>query len=462
MPVFQDQSASNNAAAPTTLAVSITPTAKAPRLLFGAAWRGLVTVSSIVASSANMPAQALRLLTQTTGANNIKSAAYELPRPAPAESITITITFSGATDGLIIGASTFGGVDGDNPYIETNSTNGGSGNPSLAVAGRLGGMVFDVASCDRGSLTVGSGQTQLWNSNDGGNGDVFGAASVEAGATSVTMSWTNGSTNGWALSVVSLRPSDQGRAEDPIWADADDDGWLVELTQTKGWFSPDISIRGWFDEDFLVNVSGTNTPVNLTVTSVSVVTASDTVQFARAFAVTSLSVVSVTKNISKLFAATALAVVSVTKNIKPNNFVATALSVATFSALLSHNVSVAITSLSVVTPSWKINFARAFAATSVAVVTFTKNIGKTFAATSAALTSVAKNIGKPIAATALAIVSMFRNVDHAVSAPITSVSVVTESETFQSGGPGPSPALERWRWIASPVRNLQWFKGFYK
>lgn len=76
------------------------------------------------------------------------------------------------------------------PYSNTNSATG-TGSPSVACTSASGELVVDMTMLNDGghTITVGAGQTQLSNDSVGG-GNLLGGTSYEAGAASVTMSWT--------------------------------------------------------------------------------------------------------------------------------------------------------------------------------------------------------------------------------------------------------------------------------
>ena len=88
---------------------------------------------------------------------------------------------------------------------------------SVPVSSATGQLVVDTVGIRQtpsgdATLTVGAGQTQRYNlaSGTGGNDNVVGAGSEEAGAASVTMSWTAASSIGarpWAMVAAPLKPS---------------------------------------------------------------------------------------------------------------------------------------------------------------------------------------------------------------------------------------------------------------
>jgi len=73
---------------------------------------------------------------------------------------------------------------------------------SISVVSESGDLVIDVAADVIDDLTIGAGQTE--NFTDFLQNSVRGGSSREAGAGSVTMSWTIGTTQEWCMSGVNI------------------------------------------------------------------------------------------------------------------------------------------------------------------------------------------------------------------------------------------------------------------
>ena len=85
----------------------------------------------------------------------------------------------------------------------------GAFSASVTVSAASGQVVFDTLSADGDavSATPGAGQSAQWNTGTGtAGGNVRGAGSIKAGASSVTMSWTLAASKPWALGAVPLKP----------------------------------------------------------------------------------------------------------------------------------------------------------------------------------------------------------------------------------------------------------------
>ena len=81
--------------------------------------------------------------------------------------------------------------------------------PTVNVISAANELVFDTVACETcTSHTVGAGQTQRWNLIEtSGYPQTLGAGSTEPGAATVTMSWTQGTADHWAIGGVSIKPA---------------------------------------------------------------------------------------------------------------------------------------------------------------------------------------------------------------------------------------------------------------
>lgn len=104
------------------------------------------------------------------------------------------------------GATSWSGVDQTAPLSNYTTASGYSKNPSVNVVSKTGAVVEDnLAAYSSSSPTVGSGQTQLWNTV--ASSVELGASSTKPGADSVTMSWTFSLSRYWAIGGVSINPA---------------------------------------------------------------------------------------------------------------------------------------------------------------------------------------------------------------------------------------------------------------
>ncbi len=127
--------------------------------------------------------------------------------PSGTYNVVATLSASGRA---VVGATTFSGVDQTEPLGPFVSTTGTSAAPSVTVSSAAGEIVFDTVANAAGqtAMAPGAGQTERWDVDSGGFNaqDVRGGASTEAGAASVTMSWTAGNDD-WAIGAVAVKPA---------------------------------------------------------------------------------------------------------------------------------------------------------------------------------------------------------------------------------------------------------------
>lgn len=195
-----------------SLSISSAVTAGSDRL-------GIVTVrwSSGTISSISWGASTPTLVTGTsggTGSNNI--AIYELVAP-PTASSTITVNFSGMNQ-CSIRAYYVTGAHQTTPTQNGNVNTGTAAtSASQVVSSATGNQVIDAISTAQ-NVTVGSGQTQIGATL--AQGGIRHSDSYEAGAASVTMSWTFASSDyaHAAADIVSAGASNQNIDGDAVFA----------------------------------------------------------------------------------------------------------------------------------------------------------------------------------------------------------------------------------------------------
>lgn len=124
---------------------------------------------------------------------------------------TVAVTYAGVNDEAIAGAVSYTGVDQTTPVGTFAGAGSASTTPSVNVSSASGELVVDAVyasvAISGNTLTVGSGQTARVDDEDAGSG--FGALgmSEEAGAATVTMSWTLGSNADWRIGGIPLKPA---------------------------------------------------------------------------------------------------------------------------------------------------------------------------------------------------------------------------------------------------------------
>jgi hypothetical protein len=134
---------------------------------------------------------------------------YQLVAPATG-TFNVVASFSTApSNGAVVAAVTFTGVNQSTPLGTFASAAGISGTTaSVNASSASGELVFDtIAYWGCNSVTVGAGQTQQWNVNYCVPGHITGAGSTKPGAASVTMSWTLQYSSSWTIGAVPIKPA---------------------------------------------------------------------------------------------------------------------------------------------------------------------------------------------------------------------------------------------------------------
>jgi len=134
--------------------------------------------------------------TKNDTAPNTNANIWYLKAPTPSTN-TITVTPNASCE-LTGGSESWNGVDQSSTFNAASPQFGfvsSGSNPSLVVTSAVGEQVIDCVSYNEGgaigTITEGAGQTKAY-ALDNGAGTSAGSMSDEAGAASVTMSWTIG------------------------------------------------------------------------------------------------------------------------------------------------------------------------------------------------------------------------------------------------------------------------------
>jgi hypothetical protein len=142
----------------------------------------------------------------------IRSEMWYITAPATGTN-DIYITFSDDIR-AVAGGMSYTGVDQDNPFGTPATAGGDSATPSVTISSAPGELVVDTVGVRQDdppnvTLTKGANQTERYNdaSQDAtAYNNVVGAGSEEAGAASVTMSWTASASRVWAIVAAPLKP----------------------------------------------------------------------------------------------------------------------------------------------------------------------------------------------------------------------------------------------------------------
>lgn len=118
----------------------------------------------------------------------------------------IVVTVSGSVFDFGAGAISYTDAHQTTPLGTAVTATGTSTTPSVTVSSAADELVDDgLVIIHGGTLSVGAGQTQRWNAI-ASSGFIKYAGSTEGGAASTTMSWSNSSSQTWAIVAVPIKP----------------------------------------------------------------------------------------------------------------------------------------------------------------------------------------------------------------------------------------------------------------
>jgi hypothetical protein len=163
------------------------------------------TAGDAVVSGVTYNGVSMTSLGSRQDAGNEAVSLWGLANPA-AGSNNVIVTMAGSCSEFIAGAVGFAGVNTGAPSgtfagADYGGTN--SGTATVNVTSETDALVIGVLYVNN-NPTEGAGQTPQWENF--AYGATYGAASTEAGAASVTVSYTFTSTS-WCIGGISIRPS---------------------------------------------------------------------------------------------------------------------------------------------------------------------------------------------------------------------------------------------------------------
>lgn len=207
--VFDAPSSAQNSSA-SSLTFSHTCTGS-DRLLFVGASAGHASGTSTVTYNAvSMTAESWDI---NTGGDQNNSGHYLVAPATTANNIVISF---GGTAASIGGGISFTGVDQSTPVGTANTAIGADGTATVDITSATNEVVVDNVNWENngaGDITVGADQTSRF---DESIAETLGAAgSTEAGAATVTMSWT-ATADDWLIGGLPLKPAAEAGAADHI------------------------------------------------------------------------------------------------------------------------------------------------------------------------------------------------------------------------------------------------------
>ena len=149
--------------------------------------------------------------------NAVEMFVLKEPLPAPG-TYTVQVTLNAGVSYAVGGSASFNGVNQVTPTRVFTRNSGTSTTPTVTVASAAGDIVLDTVSTrfEGGILTANASQTERWNGKacDGPPPpnepnlvlNSVGAGSTKAGTTSTVMTWTQQTSQPWAIGAVSIVP----------------------------------------------------------------------------------------------------------------------------------------------------------------------------------------------------------------------------------------------------------------
>jgi hypothetical protein len=155
---------------------------------------GITPISAITSPGGFNGAEQWGKIAPATGANNV------------------VITADSAT-GIVGGSVSASGADQSTGWGAATTANGTDAAPTVNVTSETGALVVDahsngVNTPGNPTVTVHASQVQRWNDYNANKNR--GAGSTEAGAATVTMSWTLSGSEEWCISGVGIKPAAGG------------------------------------------------------------------------------------------------------------------------------------------------------------------------------------------------------------------------------------------------------------
>ncbi len=163
--------------------------------------------SSETVSSATYNGTGLSFVGARNGPAGARVEIWSLVAPDVGTHDVIVNLSSAGHGGVTVGVMTFNGVDQSTPLGAFGSGSGDATSGSAVVSSATGELVFAavaVKDTDQ-NLVPGAGQTERWDLFTGSEAN--GGGSTEAGAASVSMSWTWSASTDWAIGGVSIKPN---------------------------------------------------------------------------------------------------------------------------------------------------------------------------------------------------------------------------------------------------------------
>ena len=198
---FDAVGAGVNAAAVNSFSWTHTPVGTPTAVGVGVSWYDESFVLSITYGGAAMASEVA--ITNSP----LKSEMFSKANPASGAQ-TVAGSWTGGAHYPIGNSITVTGSDTATCFSNTASASGSGTAITVACTSAVGELVMDTVTHNSGStISGGAGQTERWNATNSG---LRGAGSTEAGAATVTMSWTGGAAGAWVQTAASFKDASAG------------------------------------------------------------------------------------------------------------------------------------------------------------------------------------------------------------------------------------------------------------
>lgn len=135
---------------------------------------------------------------------DVRASIWGLANPASGAQ-TVAVTFGQDSNYGVVGAITVTGGDTSDVFSGSASNSGTDTTATVDVVSASDELVMDtLALFSAATASVGASQTQRWNAKHASS-NTRGCGSTEAGAATVTMSWTVADQEVWAIVAASFK-----------------------------------------------------------------------------------------------------------------------------------------------------------------------------------------------------------------------------------------------------------------
>jgi RHS repeat-associated protein len=174
-------------------------------VLFGDIWQDSAGTGSITSATYNGVSLTKATSTRLVG---MASEIWYLAAPATGSS-TLSVTITGATDAIKLGAASYTGVDQSSPLDAVASARGSSGNPSANVTTLTANDVVTATLSRFSTTNASTNRTSIYNDHVT---STLGAASYQLATTTASYkdTYTGSAAQDWSMAMAAFKPASGG------------------------------------------------------------------------------------------------------------------------------------------------------------------------------------------------------------------------------------------------------------